>query len=44
MTNVKLPHTGWDYIVLVLDWNTKKIDVMGLLVDPKPMTGWTRLM
>ncbi len=25
MTKVKLPHIGWAYIVLVLDWNSKKI-------------------
>jgi hypothetical protein len=23
MTKVKLPHTGWTYIVVVLDWHTK---------------------
>ena len=25
MTKVKLPHIGWAYIVLVLDWHSKKI-------------------
>ena len=25
MTNVKLPHIGWAYIVLALDWHSKKI-------------------
>ena len=25
MTKVKLPHVGWAYIVLVLDWHSKKI-------------------
>jgi len=25
MTKVKLPHIGWAYIVIVLDWHTKKI-------------------
>ena len=25
MTKVKLPHVGWAYIVLVLDWDSKKI-------------------
>ena len=25
MTKVKLPHVGWDYIVVVLDWRSKKI-------------------
>lgn len=25
MTKVKLPHVGWAYIVIVLDWHSKKI-------------------
>ena len=25
MTTVKPPHVGWAYIVLVLDWHSKKI-------------------
>jgi putative transposase len=25
MTKVKLPHIGWAYIVLVLDWHSKKV-------------------
>ncbi len=35
MTKVKLPHTGWAYIVLVLDWHTKKIVGHGIACRSK---------
>jgi putative transposase len=35
MTKVKLPHVGWAYIVLVLDWHSKKIVGQGISLRSK---------
>ena len=37
MTKVKLPYIGWTYIVIVLDWHTKKI--VGYSLSTRSKTG-----